>query len=79
MASTEQAVIKIISKQFGVDEAGIATDHDIEMVYSSDSLDQVELAMALEDEFDIMIPDEEIEKVKTIQDIIELVEEKTGG
>ena len=79
MAEIKGRVFTIISKQFNIEISMITEIHDIEAMYGGDSLDQVEIAMALEEEFEFDVPDEEIEKVKTIQDIIDMVEAKING
>ena len=69
----EQAVKKIIAEQLGVNEAEIKNDSSFVDDLGADSLDTVELVMALEEEFDCEIPDEEAEKITTVQQAIDYV------
>ena len=66
---------QIIAEQLGVDEPDIKTESHFIDDLGADSLDTVELVMALEEEFGIEIPDEEAEKILTVQDAINYVEE----
>jgi acyl carrier protein len=78
MASTTfDKVKKIIVEQLGVDEAEVTTEASITEDLGADSLDQVELVMAFETEFSIDIPDEEAEKIKTVGDAVNKIEEHT--
>lgn len=67
-------VKKITVSQLGVDENQVTEDASFIDDLGADSLDIVELVMALEDEFDIEIPDEETEKLKTINDAVKYIE-----
>jgi acyl carrier protein len=67
-------VRKIIVDQLGVDDEEVTNDSTIQDDLGADSLDQVELVMALETEFNIGIPDEEAEKWKTVADVIRYLE-----
>lgn len=69
-----EKVRKIIAEQLDVDEDKITLDTTFEDV-DADSLDVVELVMALEEEFDLEIADEEVEKIKTVGDIVNYIEE----
>jgi len=73
--STFDRVKKIIVEQLGVDEAEVTPEASITDDLGADSLDQVELVMAFESEFNIDIPDEEAEKIKTVGDAVKRVEE----
>jgi acyl carrier protein len=70
MATTFDRVKKIIVEQLGVDEAEVTLEASITDDLGADSLDQVELVMAFETEFNIDIPDEEAEKIKTVGDAV---------
>ena len=73
MDSIEQRVKKIVAEQLGVNEAEIKTESSFVDDLGADSLDMVELVMALEDEFETEIPDEEAEKITTVQQAIDYV------
>ncbi len=65
----------IIVDQLDVDEDKITLEASITEDLGADSLDVVDLIMSLEEEFDIKIPDEEVENVKTVGDIVKFIEE----
>ncbi len=73
MSSIEERVIKIIVDQLGVDEADVKPSASFVEDLGADSLDTVELVMALEEEFETEIPDEEAEKISTVQAAIDYV------
>jgi acyl carrier protein len=70
-------VKKIIVEQLGVDESEVTPEASITDDLGADSLDQVELVMAFETEFNIDIPDEEAEKIKTVGDAVKRIDETT--
>ncbi len=70
-------ITKVIVEKLGVTEDQVKPDAAFVDDLGADSLDQVELVMALEDEFDIEIPDDEAEKLKKVSDIIAYVNSKT--
>jgi acyl carrier protein len=74
MASVEDKVKQIIVEQLGVDEAEVTPNASFVDDLGADSLDQVELIMAFEEAFDIEIPDEDAEKIKTVHDAVEYVD-----
>lgn len=65
----------IVSNQFDVDEDTITLDTNIADDLGADSLDVVDMLMSLEDEFDVEIPDEEIENIHTVSEIVSYIEE----
>jgi acyl carrier protein len=70
----EQKVRDIIVEQLGVDPEQVTPEASFVDDLGADSLDTVELVMALEEEFDLEIPDEEAEKITTVGDAIEYIE-----
>src|SRR3546814_8265100 len=72
MESIEQRVKKIVAEQLGVNEAEIKNESSFLDDLGADSLDMVELVMALEDEFETEIPGEEAEKITTVQQAVEI-------
>ncbi|EKT56400.1 acyl carrier protein [Providencia sneebia] len=77
MSTIEERVKKIIVEQLGVKEDEVVTAASFVDDLGADSLDTVELVMALEEEFDIEIPDEEAEKITTVQAAVDYVLEAT--
>ena len=73
MENIEQRVKKIVAEQLGVNEADIKNESSFVDDLGADSLDTVELVMALEEEFETEIPDEEAEKITTVQQAIDYV------
>ncbi|MEO8003861.1 MAG: acyl carrier protein [Betaproteobacteria bacterium] len=73
MESVEQRVKKIVAEQLGVNEADVKIDSTFVDDLGADSLDTVELVMALEEEFECEIPDEEAEKITSVQQAIDYV------
>jgi acyl carrier protein len=71
--SIEQRVRKIVSEQLGVNEAEVKNDSSFVNDLGADSLDTVELVMALEEEFECEIPDEDAEKITSVQQAIDYV------
>ncbi len=76
--STEARVKKIIVDQLGVSEEEVKPDASFVDDLGADSLDTVEMVMAFEEEFGIEIPDEDAEKIRTVQDAIDYIEKKTS-
>jgi acyl carrier protein len=77
--STFDKVKKIIVEQLGVDESEVTLEASITDDLGADSLDQVELVMAFETEFNIDIPDEEAEKIKPVGDAVKRIDDSTAG
>ncbi len=73
MDNIEQRVKKIVAEQLGVNEAEIKIESSFVDDLGADSLDTVELVMALEDEFETEIPDEEAEKITTVRQAIDYI------
>ena len=71
-----ESVKQIIAEQLGVDEAEVTPSASFVDDLGADSLDQVELVMALEEKFDLEIPDEDAEKIRTVQDAIDYVDKR---
>ena len=70
-----EKVKAILSEQFDVEEDSITLDTQIAEDLGADSLDVVDLLMTLEDEFDVEIPDEEVENIKTVGNLAKYIEE----
>ncbi|MBQ7385108.1 MAG: acyl carrier protein [Ruminococcus sp.] len=64
----------ILAEQFDVEEDTITMDTNLEEDLSADSLDVVDLLMSIEDEFEIEIPDEEIENIRTVSELVSYIE-----
>lgn len=79
MSSIEERVKKIICEQLGVGEDTISHESNFVDDLGADSLDTVELVMALEEEFECEIPDEDAEKIQTVQQAIDYVTQTLGG
>lgn len=75
--AVEEKVISIVSDQLDTPKDEIETSSSFVDDLKADSLDIVELVMALEDEFDIKIPDEDYDKIKTVGDVITYIEAKS--
>ena len=78
MSSAEDRVRKIVIEQLGVNEGQATNEASFVDDLGADSLDTVELVMALEEEFECEIPDEEAEKITTIQQAIDYVNAHTS-
>ncbi len=76
--STEQKIISIIAEQLGVDDSEVKPEAHFIDDLGADSLDTVELVMALEEEFGLEIPDEEAEKITTVKRALDYVAENSG-
>ena len=74
--AVEERVTKIIVEQLGVEEDDVVPEAKFVEDLGADSLDTVELVMALEEEFEIEIPDEDAEKIQTVSAAIDFIKEK---
>ena len=79
MASVDEKVKQIIVEQLGVDEGEVTPNASFVDDLGADSLDTVELVMAFEEAFDIEIPDEDAEKIRTVKDAIDYVSKNAKG
>ena len=70
-----EKVRKILCEQFELEEDRVTMESNLIGDLGADSLDVIDLAMSIEDEFDIEVPDDEIEKIKTVDDIVRFVED----
>ena len=77
--AVEEKVKKIIAEQLGVEEDEVVPEASFVEDLGADSLDTVELVMALEEEFDIEIPDEDAEKLNTVGDAVKYLEDKIAN
>ena len=73
---TEEKVIAIVCEQLNVDKADIKRTSSFVEDLKADSLDVVELVMEFEDEFGLTIPDEDYDKIKTVGDAVDYIEER---
>ncbi len=78
MENIEQRIKKIVAEQLGVNEAEVKNESSFVNDLGADSLDTVELVMALEEEFECEIPDEQAEKINTVQEAIDYVTAHTS-
>ncbi|MDD4004827.1 MAG: acyl carrier protein [Elusimicrobiaceae bacterium] len=74
----EERVKNIIVEQLGVDAAEVTPNAQFVNDLGADSLDTVELIMALEEEFDIEIPDDKAEKIKTVGEALDYIKQAVG-
>ncbi|RPG50716.1 MAG: acyl carrier protein [Gammaproteobacteria bacterium TMED1] len=77
MSTTEERVIKLVCEQLGVKEEEVTSEASFVEDLGADSLDTVELVMALEEEFETEIPDEDAEKITTVKEAMEYIEAHT--
>lgn len=77
--STFEQVKKIVKEQLGVEEDEIQMNSTFVDDLGADSLDIVELIMAFEEEFNIEIPDEKAEKIKTVEDVVKYIDGETNA
>ena len=77
--AVESKIKAIIAEQLGVKPEEVTPNASFVDDLGADSLDTVELIMALEEEFSIEIPDEDAEKMKTVGDVVKYIEEKSNA
>ncbi|SEK91474.1 acyl carrier protein [Nitrosovibrio tenuis] len=78
MENVDQRIKKIVAEQLGVNEAEVKNESSFVDDLGADSLDTVELVMALEEEFECEIPDEQAEKINTVQQAIDYINSHTS-
>ena len=78
MSNIEERVKKIVAEQLGAKEEDVTKDASFVDDLGADSLDTVELVMALEEEFDCEIPDEDAEKITTVQQAVDYIKANLG-
>ncbi len=69
-----EKVKSILAEQFDVEEEKITAETDLQEDLGADSLDVVDLLMSIEDEFEVEVPDEEIENIKTVGSLVSYIE-----
>jgi len=79
MAAVEEKVKQIIVEQLGVDEGEVTANASFVDDLGADSLDTVELVMAFEEAFEIEIPDEDAEKIRTVKDAVDYIGKNAKG
>ncbi|MCD6215282.1 MAG: acyl carrier protein [Thermodesulfobacteriota bacterium] len=79
MANIEKRVKEIIANQLGVDQEEVVPEASFVEDLGADSLDLVELIMAIEEEFGVEVPDEEAEKIRKVQDAIDYIQKHIKG
>ncbi len=79
MSDIEQRAIKVISEQLGVEKEKVLLNSQLIADLGADSLDNVELIMAIEEEFDVEIPDDVAENIVTVRDVIKQIEAATDA
>lgn len=70
---------ELVAEQLGVDEAEVTLEANIQDDLGADSLDVVDLITTIEDEFDLSIPDEAVENIKTVGDIVNYIEKNADA
>ena len=73
MSAIDKRVKEIVAEQLGVDESQVTNEASFMDDLGADSLDRVELVMAFEEAFDVEIPDEDAEKINTVQDAVSYI------
>lgn len=78
MSDIAEKVKEIVADQLDVDPADVAADKSFTEDFQADSLAIVELVLALEEKFDVKIPDDEVDKIKTVGDAVKYIEDHTS-
>ena len=78
-AEENKAIVAILTRELGVDASELKPDSRLDQDLSADSLALVEIQLALEERFNLTIPDERIEQVRTVRDVYELIAEFTSA
>lgn len=68
-----EQVCKMLAEQLGIDASTITPESEVVKDLGADSLDVVELLMTLEDEYNITLPEDDVESIKTVQDIVDMM------
>ena len=79
MSNIEERVVNIIVEQLGVEKSKIKSNSSFVEDLGADSLDTVELVMALEEEFETEIPDQDAEKITTVQEVVNYITEHSDN
>ena len=79
MSDIQARIVKVICEQLGIEASKVTNEADFLEDLGADSLDTVELVMAFEEEFDVEIPDDIAEKIKTVNDVLALVSNKVAA
>ena len=79
MAAVDERVKQIVVEQLGVEESEVTPSASFVDDLGADSLDQVELVMAFEEAFDVEIPDEDAEKIRTVKDAVDYIGKHAKG
>lgn len=74
--STFDRVVELISSQLGIDKSKVTPQSEIISELGADSIDVFEMIMALEDELGIEVPEDKVQSLKTVQDVIALIDNK---
>ena len=78
MSDIESRVSKIVAEQLGIEESKVTMSASFRDDLNADSLDTVELVMSLEEEFECNIPDEDAEKIATVQNAVDYIKKHTN-
>lgn len=76
---TFEKISALLAEQLSIDEDKITMESDILDDFDADSLDIVDMIMNLEDEFGVEVPDEEVENLRTVGDVVRYIDENSGS